>query len=100
MGKNIRLTASDGHKFNAYRADPKGKPKGGIVVIQEIFGVNAHIREATDGFAAEGYAAIAPAIFDRVEKGVDIGYDEMSIVAARAERKIYAVFSKGVLHAC
>ncbi|MBI2977637.1 MAG: dienelactone hydrolase family protein [Rhodospirillales bacterium] len=86
MGKTIALTASDGHKFAAYRADPKGKPKGGIVVIQEIFGVNAHIREVADSYAAEGYAAIAPAIFDRVEKGVDIGYDEKSRTKGREVR--------------
>jgi len=86
MGKTLALTASDGHKFDAYRADPKGKPKGGIIVIQEIFGVNAHIREVADSYAAEGYTAIAPAIFDRVEKGVDIGYDEKSRTKGREVR--------------
>jgi carboxymethylenebutenolidase len=74
MGKWIELTASDGFKLKAWRADPAGKPKGGIVVIQEIFGVNSHIRSVTDRAAAAGYLAIAPAIFDRVEPGVDIGY--------------------------
>ena len=75
MGIHLTLTASDGHSFDAYRADPVGTPKGGIVVIQEIFGVNAHIREVTERFAAEGFLAIAPAIFDHVEKGFDVGYD-------------------------
>jgi carboxymethylenebutenolidase len=74
MGKQIELTASDGHKFAAYRADPSGKPKGGIVVVQEAFGVNAHIREMADKFAADGYLAIAPALYDRVERGVETGY--------------------------
>ena len=71
MGKHIELTASDGHKFAAYRADPAGKPKGGIVVVQEAFGVNAHIREMADKFAKDGYLAIAPALYDRVERGVE-----------------------------
>ncbi len=76
MGQMIELTASDGHKLDAYRADPAGDAKGAIVVIQEIFGVNAHIKEVCDGFAADGYVAIAPAMFDRAEKGVDLCYGE------------------------
>jgi carboxymethylenebutenolidase len=76
MGQSIELTASDGHAFSAYRADPDGAPKGAIVVIQEIFGVNQHIRALADGFAADGYVAIAPALYDRAEKGVELGYDE------------------------
>ena len=83
MGKNIRLTAGDGHKFDAYRAAPAGTPKGGIVVIQEIFGVNVHIREVADSYAADGYLAIAPAVFDRRETGVELGYDADSIAAGR-----------------
>src|SRR5690554_4580934 len=74
MGKNIELKASDGHKFAAYRADPAGKPKGGVIVCQEAFGVNAHIREMADKFAKDGYLAIAPALYDRVERGIDVGY--------------------------
>ena len=69
----IQLSASDGHKLDAYRADPAGKPRGGIVVVQEIFGVNSHIRAVADGFAADGYRCIAPALFDRVEPGVELG---------------------------
>lgn len=76
MGQMIELTASDGHKLDAYRADPARDAKGAIVVVQEIFGVNAHIKEVCDGFAADGYVAIAPAMFDRAEKGVDLGYGE------------------------
>jgi len=72
----IELTASDGHKFSAYRADPADTPKGGVVVLQEIFGVNSHIRQITDSFAAQGYVAIAPALFDRVRTGVELGYAE------------------------
>ena len=86
MGKTITLTASDGHSFDAYRADPKGKPRGGIVVIQEIFGVNKHVRAVADGFAREGYAAIAPAIFDRVERDFAIGYKPEDIERGRGVR--------------
>ncbi len=74
MGEIIKLTASDGHILSAYKAVPDGTPKGGVVVIQEIFGVNEHIRDVADGFATEGYLAIAPALFDRAERGVELGY--------------------------
>jgi carboxymethylenebutenolidase len=69
-----KLTSTDGFTFGAYEALPTGKPKGGVVVIQEIFGVNAHIRSVVDGYAKAGYAAIAPQIFDRVEPNVELGY--------------------------
>ena len=75
MGTQITLTASDGHELSAYRADPGGKPRGGVLVIQEIFGVNPHIRAVCDEYAKDGYVAIAPALFDRVERGVETGYD-------------------------
>lgn len=75
MGAMIELKASDGHAFAAYEARPEGKPRGGLVVIQEIFGVNAHIRRVADGYAADGYYVVAPAIFDRAERGVDLGYE-------------------------
>ncbi|MDA1089942.1 MAG: dienelactone hydrolase family protein [Proteobacteria bacterium] len=84
MGETITLTAADGHQLGAYRADPDGAPKGGVIVIQEIFGVNAHIREVADGFAAEGYVAIAPAIFDRFQAGVDLGYEDGDKTIGRA----------------
>lgn len=74
MNETIKLTAEDGVIIDAYRAEPAGKPRGGIVVLQEIFGVNAHIRRVADGFAAQGYLAIAPALFDRAKPGVEMGY--------------------------
>src|ERR1700755_1282939 len=74
MGQNITLTAADGFKLGAYRADPTTSPKGAIVVIQEIFGVNSHIRNICDRVANEGYVAIAPAIFDRIEPNFQSGY--------------------------
>ena len=83
VGKSIELKAKDGFTLAAYRADPAGKPKGGLVVIQEIFGVNHHMRNVTDRFAAAGYAAVAPALFDRAKRGVDIGYDPASIEIGR-----------------
>jgi carboxymethylenebutenolidase len=86
MGTTIRLTSADGHALDAYRADPAGAAKGGIVVIQEIFGVNAHIRAVADGFAMLGYAALAPALFDRIERGVELGYSEDDKVEGRALR--------------
>src|SRR2546423_3211889 len=86
MGKMIDLTASDGHKLTAYRADPSGKPRGGIVVIQEIFGVNSHVKQVADGYAADGYVAIAPAMFDRVQKGFDVGYTPDDIAKGREVR--------------
>lgn len=70
MGQIIQLKTQDGQTISAYRADPKGKPRGGVVVLQEIFGVNSHIRSLADGYAAEGYLAIAPALFDRIKPGV------------------------------
>jgi carboxymethylenebutenolidase len=70
MGQMIELKTKDGQTISAYRAEPAGKPRGGVVVIQEIWGVNSHIKNVADGYAADGYLAIAPAIFDRVERGV------------------------------
>ncbi len=86
MGQNVVLTAKDGFKLDAYRADPVGTPRGAIVVIQEIFGVNHHIKSVTDRYAQLGYVAIAPALFDRVEKGFEAGYagDDMDKARANA----------------
>ncbi len=84
MGKMIELVAGDGFSLSAYRADPAGTPRGAVVVAQEIFGVNSHIRSVCDGFANEGYAAVAPALFDRYERGVDIGYTGADIARGRA----------------
>jgi carboxymethylenebutenolidase len=71
---NVTLTASDGFTFDAYRIDPEGQPRGALVVLQEIFGVNDHIRAVAAMFAGCGYTAIAPAMFDRVQRGVQLGY--------------------------
>jgi carboxymethylenebutenolidase len=84
LGKQFTLSASDAHKLDAYRADPAGTPKGGIVVIQEIFGVNQHIRAVCDAFAKEGYAAVAPALFDRTQRHFESGYTPAEIEKARA----------------
>ena len=83
MGEFITLSASDGHDLGAYLARPQGPPRAGLVVGQEIFGVNAHIRQVTDGFAAEGYLAVAPALFDRMERGVELAYDEAGVARGR-----------------
>ncbi|QWG24860.1 dienelactone hydrolase family protein [Bradyrhizobium sediminis] len=72
----IELTAGDGHKFSAYRADPDGTPKGAVVVVQDCFGITPQIRKVTDEFAAKGYLAIAPALFDSVKTDVALGHDE------------------------
>lgn len=74
MGEKIELTCRDGEKIGAYVARPSGTPRGGVVVLQEIFGVNHHIRAVADRFAAAGYLSVAPALFDRVERNVELGY--------------------------
>jgi carboxymethylenebutenolidase len=83
MGRIIELAAADGFRLSAYRADPAAAPRGALVVAQEIFGVNGHIRSVCDGFAGDGYVAIAPALFDRYERGVDIGYTPPAIAKGR-----------------
>jgi carboxymethylenebutenolidase len=83
VGQDIKLKASDNFQLGGYRADPAGAPKGAIVVIQEIFGVNHYIRSVCDRLAGEGYVAIAPAIFDRVEPNFTSGYSPDEIAVAR-----------------
>ena len=83
MGQDIKLTASDNFQLGGYRADPAGAPKAAVVVIQEIFGVNHHIRAICDRFAGNGYVAIAPAIFDRIEPNFQSGYSPEEIAVAR-----------------
>lgn len=83
MGHDITLTASDNFQLGGYRADPAGTPKGALVVIQEIFGVNHHIRNVCDRYASEGYVAVAPAIFDRVEPNFQSGYAPEEVAVAR-----------------
>jgi len=86
MGHWIDLTAADGKTISAWRAEPAGKPRGGLVVVQEIFGVNSHIRGVCDGYAADGYLAIAPALFDRIQLRVDLGYTPDDIEKGRELR--------------
>ncbi len=84
MSNKITLTASDGFKLGAYRAEASGKPRGGLVVIQEIFGVNHHIRNVCDRFAAEGYTSVAPQVFDRKQRDYETGYSPAEIEQSRA----------------
>ena len=81
MGQFTELKAADGQAIPAYVAQPKGQARGGIVVIQEIFGVNSHIRSVADGYAAQGYLAVAPAIFHRVKPDVELGYEQDDMTA-------------------
>ena len=83
MGQHFSLVASDSFKLGAYRAEPSGTAKGGIVVIQEIFGVNHHIRAVCDRFAGDGYLAVAPALFDRQHPDFESGYSPDEIANAR-----------------
>jgi carboxymethylenebutenolidase len=83
VGHDIKLKASDNFELGGYRADPVGTPKAAVVVIQEIFGVNHHIRAVCDRLAKEGYVAIAPAIFDRLERNFQSGYSPDEIALAR-----------------
>jgi carboxymethylenebutenolidase len=87
MGTTIQGTAADGHRFSIYRAEPAGRARGGLVVVQEIFGVNSHIRAVCDDYAGQGYVAVAPALFDRVEPGVELGYQADDVTAGRAIRE-------------
>src|SRR5665213_2752883 len=82
MGDWIKLKASDGHEFNAYLAKPAKEPVGAVVVVQEIFGVNKSIRAVADHYAAQGFLGIAPAIFDRYERDVELGYGEADMKRA------------------
>ena len=83
MNSVLELTARDNHKFSAFLAQPKEKPRAGLVILQEIFGVNNHIREVTDLFAKKGYLAIAPSLFDRKERNVELSYDERGVLKGR-----------------
>jgi len=94
----ITLTAADGFRLSAYVSEPSGAPKGAIVVLQEIFGVNSHIRNVADGYAEAGYLAVAPATFDRVERGVEIGYTPDDVTrGARLKAAVEALPAPGVL---
>jgi carboxymethylenebutenolidase len=78
MGSNVELVAADGHRLSAYLSSPPARPRGGMVIIQEIFGVTRHIRAVADQYAAAGFQSIAPALFDRVERNVDVPYDDVA----------------------
>jgi carboxymethylenebutenolidase len=94
----IHLKAADGFECAAYIAQPKGAPKGAIVVVQEIFGVNDHIKEVADGYAAQGYLAVAPATFHRAKHGVSLGYTPDDMQAGMAlKAAIEALPAPGVL---
>lgn len=98
MGHFTELTAADGFRFPAYVAEPAGQPKGGLVVLQEIFGVNAHIRAVADGYAADGYLVVAPSTFHRVQAGVELGYAEADMKAGMAlKAAVEALPAPGVL---
>ena len=98
MGNFIDLKAADGFTFPVYVAQPQGTPRGAVVVLQEIFGVNSHIREVADGYAAAGYLAVAPATFHRVKQGVELGYTPEDINAGAAlKAQVEALPAPGVL---
>jgi carboxymethylenebutenolidase len=98
MGNFIELKAADGTAFATYVAQPAGQPRGAVVVLQEIFGVNAHIRAVADGYAADGYLAVAPATFDRVKRNVELGYTPDDIQAGAAlKAEVEALPAPGVL---
>ena len=86
MGEFITLKADDGHELAAYEAAASGSAHGNLVLIQEIFGVNNHVRKVCDQWAESGYHVVAPALFDRVERGVEVGYDEASFDKGREIR--------------
>ncbi len=98
MGQFIDLTAKDGFTFPAYVAEPAGAPKGGVVVVPEIFGVNSHIRSVADGYAAEGYLAVAPSTFHRVKPDVELGYGDDDMKAGFAlKTEVEALPAPGVM---
>jgi carboxymethylenebutenolidase len=98
MGTFIDLKSADGFVFPAYVAQPAGQPKGGVVVLQEIFGVNSHIRSVADGYASEGYLAVAPATFHRVKQGVELGYTQDDMAAGQAlKAAVEALPAPGVM---
>ena len=86
MGEFTTLMARDGHEFNAWLAAPSGPARGALVIAQEIFGVNRHIRSVADGFAADGYVTIAPCLYDRVRRGIELGYSEAEVQQGRGYR--------------
>ena len=88
MGEFLELKAEDNHIFSAYISQPSEKPIAGIVILQEIFGVNKHIKEVTDLYASKGYLSIAPALFDRIENNIELEYDENGINKGRKLKEL------------
>jgi carboxymethylenebutenolidase len=89
MGEFTTLMARDGHEFNAWLAAPpqdQGRARGAVVIVQEIFGVNRHIRRVADDYAAEGYVVIAPCLFDRIRRGIELGYSDAEVLEGRGYR--------------
>jgi carboxymethylenebutenolidase len=86
MGEFTALMARDGHEFSAWLAAPRGPARGAVVIAQEIFGVNHHIRAVADGYAAAGYVTIAPCLYDRVRRGIELGYSEQDTQEGRGYR--------------
>ncbi len=84
MSEYVKLRAADGHQLSAYVALPAGEPAGALVVVQEIFGVNAHIRSVAAGYAKDGFLGVAPALFDRIEPGIELGYQGADLETARS----------------
>jgi carboxymethylenebutenolidase len=97
MGQTVAITADDGFTFSAFLETPPGDIRGGMVVVQEIFGVNVHIREVCARLAAEGYVALAPALFDRLQTGVELGYGEADIAVGRDLARVRTDFDRAVL---
>jgi carboxymethylenebutenolidase len=86
-GGDLTIVSRDGFEFGAYRAEPEGRRRGGLVLIQEIFGVNENIRALADSFAADGFEVIAPSLYDRIQPGFTAGYDPEGVEAAREVAK-------------
>jgi len=82
VSEYVKLHAADGHGFSAYVVHPAGEPIAGLVVVQEIFGVNPHIRSVADGYAKDGFLAVAPALFDRIQPGIELGYEGADLQTA------------------
>ncbi len=98
MGTTVNLKSADGFEFPVYVAQPGGKPKAAVVVVQEIFGVNSHIRSVADGYADSGYLAVAPATFHRIEHGVELGYADTDMGAGFAlKTAVEALPAPGVM---
>jgi len=100
MGEFIKVTAQDGFSFSAFEAKPENGSRGGIIILQEIFGVNAHIQDVCNRYAAKGFHVIAPALFDRSEKDIALAYDQDGIAQGRAHKEKVDAFAEADILAC